>query len=413
MAKFSEKVQNWFEENWPNKDIDSLSLDELKQLKDEVVAARQQLKCKEDANKQLGNAAYGACANPGFYFFNQSLAADITGECRVLTKFMVDKMEDFFHEEIWNRKDLWEQFDIDLDISKKKWFQDRPIWCYSDTDSCYYQYGDLFKCMTPEWHKRYPTPKDKVEWMAKFNVEFIDKQNTEWIDAMYKERHVESVHAFEMELINTAQLNLAKKKYMKNVLWEKGKVYDHPKTKGTGIEIIKSTTPPLSRKILTELINLLIYEYSTMSHQEFIFFFMDRLEEYKKEFYAAPYDEISQSIGVNGYKKYVIDDTDTLQFGLRATPGVKGCARYNYLAHKNGHDDKRIYSGKMKYYNIRISQKVTDFFAYPFGELPEWAPKMDLATQWDKTIIQPINRFLEVMNIPAASVYGYQPSLFD
>ena len=42
----------------------------------------------------------------------------------------------------------------------------------------------------------------------------------------------------------------------------------------------------------------------------------------------------------------------------------------------------------------------TGYFGFPAGELPEWAPKMDKLKQWEKTIIDPINRFLEVMKIP-------------
>ena len=169
MSKFSENVDKWFNETWPEigiDNIDNLPLDKLRVLKDEVVAVRQQLKCTEDSIKQLGNAAYGACANPGFYFFNQSLAGDITGECRALTKFMVDKGEDFFHDEIWNRKDLWEKYDIDLDESKHNWLKDRPIWIYSDTDSIdknslllTKENNQIKKLTIEELYKRYGDPK--------------------------------------------------------------------------------------------------------------------------------------------------------------------------------------------------------------------------------------------------------------
>ena len=279
-------------------------------------------------------------------------------------------------------------------------------------NSVYTTYGEFFNCMTPEWHKRYPTREDKIKWIVKFNQEYMDEQNTEWIKEMYAARNAKSIHSFEMETAVNYQLNLAKKKYLKAIKWEKGHMYDHDKIKGTGIELARSTTPPKAKEILTKLLNHLIYDYSKMTHDEFVYFFADKLNEYKKEFYAANVDDISQSIGVNGYKKFVIDDENALQFNKGATPGVKGCARYNYLAHKNGEDDKRIYSGKMKYYNIRINAKTTDFFAYPFGECPKWAPRMDYGTQWDKTVIQPINRFLEVMKIPLANIGGIQIGLF-
>ena len=55
---------------------------------------------------------------------------------------------------------------------------------------------------------------------------------------------------------------------------------------------------------------------------------------------------------------------------------------------------------QIKYYNIRISEKNIGYFGFPAGELPEWSPKIDKITQWQKTVIDPINRFLEVMDIP-------------
>lgn len=312
----------------------------------------------------------------------------------------IEQLEDFNDEYV---------YDIEVDDDSHTFIADDIL----VHNSVYTQYGDLFRCMTHEWHKRHPTQRDKAEWIVKFNQEFMDSQNNKWIDEIYTPRHAKSVHSFELELVNTSQIDLKKKKYMKNVIFEKGKWYEHPKTKGTGIELVKSTTPKLCRKILTELINLLIYEYSDMSHNDFVTYFNHRLEEYHQQFCAAPIEDISQSIGVNGYQKYVIDDQDALVFAKKATPGVKACAQYNHLAHKNGHDELRIYSGKIKYYNIG-TEKVSGYFGFPSGQLPKWAPKMNYTIQWQKTIIEPINRFLEVMNIRKANPYGvYQQSLFD
>jgi hypothetical protein len=56
---------------------------------------------------------------------------------------------------------------------------------------------------------------------------------------------------------------------------------------------------------------------------------------------------------------------------------------------------------------------MTSFFGFPAGELPEWAPKMDKKLQWEKTIVEPINRFLEVMDFPKMNAENtLQMSLF-
>ena len=115
--------------------IENMSLQELKQFRIEVEDLRHEYSLLELAHKVLMNGLYGACANNYFYFFNPNLAADITGECRELTKTMWKDLENFFHETIWERKDLWKQFEFELDESKHDWYRKTPVSVYSDTDS--------------------------------------------------------------------------------------------------------------------------------------------------------------------------------------------------------------------------------------------------------------------------------------
>lgn len=133
--ELSKEIIELLNEHWPGKNIYEMSLEELEKMRVEVVELREEYTLLEMAMKTLGNAAYGASANEWFYFYNLALAADITGECRVLTKFMWDRLELFFHEDIWERKDLWERFDFALDESKHDWYREQPVSIYSDTDS--------------------------------------------------------------------------------------------------------------------------------------------------------------------------------------------------------------------------------------------------------------------------------------
>ena len=95
MTQFSEDIQNFLKNEYPNVDIDNMSLEDLKSFKEELINKRQEYTLLELAQKTLGNAAYGAAASPYFYFFDVNLAADITGECRNLTKTMWQKTEEF------------------------------------------------------------------------------------------------------------------------------------------------------------------------------------------------------------------------------------------------------------------------------------------------------------------------------
>ena len=387
--KFSEKFANLY----------NMSIEDLKTFRIEVEDLRHEYSLLELAMKLLGNGLYGCCANRFFYFYNIYLAGDITGECRNLTKTMWNNLEDWFHEGIWERKDLWKEFDFELDESKHDWYRTCTVSCYSDTDSVYVTFGNFFKCMTKEYQEKYKNKKDKIDWILNYCKKFQDKQNNQWCRDIYDPRHGKNVHEFELETISYAQIVLKKKKYLKGYAFVKGKYYDTPKVSGTGIELIKSTTPKLCRTILADLMNSLMFDYNTENKSQYIMEFNMKLAEYRKQFYNAPIEDISQSIGVGDYKKYVVDDENMLLFEKQCPVSVHAIARYNYLAHKNGQDNLRQLSGKIKYYNIRVGTN-NAYFGFPSGELPNWAPNMDKLTQWQKTVIDPINRFLEVMDIP-------------
>lgn len=134
--KWDDDVIKLFKEKFPNKDIYNMSLEDLQHLRDDVEALREEFSLIELAYKVLSNGAYGASANAkGFYFYNLAVAGDITGECRALTKYFWTHLEEFFHETIWERKDLWEKFGFELDETKRELCRSLPVSCYSDTDS--------------------------------------------------------------------------------------------------------------------------------------------------------------------------------------------------------------------------------------------------------------------------------------
>lgn len=406
-TKFSEDIQNLLDTVWKDKDMYSMSLDELKDFRAVVNNTREEYDLLQFGAKTLGNAAYGGCANPGMYFFNTELAGDITGECRATTRYMIDKVENFFRNDFWTRTDLQERFDYKLDESQHEWYNSTPIWVYSDTDSAYYQFGPLFKAMTPEYKEKYSTDEAKLDWIVKFSTQFLDKQNNVWLEELYGPRHAKNVHNFELETISKTAIYLKKKKYLKKLVYKDGKfMLNHPKISGTGIEIIKSTTPSLCRKIISDLTNVLMEDYYNYERDEFVMMFNEKLNVYRRQFYDACVNDIeavSQSVSIGDYKTYVVNDKDKLEFGLKAPVSVKAIAMYNYIAHQHGQDNLRTLSGKIKYY--RIDNKNT-MFGFPVGAFPEWAPKINKQEQWEKTVIDPINRFLEVMNIPLVNAAG-------
>lgn len=135
--KFDQDIIDLLQEHFNKtpEDLQEMSLQELQLFRSEVEDLRHEFWLLEMGAKLLGNGLYGCCANRFFYFYNMALAGDITGECRNLTKSMWNNLEYFFHETLWERKDLWKEFDFELDESKHDWYREQPISVYSDTDS--------------------------------------------------------------------------------------------------------------------------------------------------------------------------------------------------------------------------------------------------------------------------------------
>lgn len=322
---------------------------------------------------------------------------------------MIEEGFDYIIEDIESVEDIG-FFDEDEPVFDIEVEDDTHTFIGNDVlvhNSVYTTYGTFFDCWTPESLAKIPTQKDKIEWILNFNKKFVDKQNNQWCNELYAPRHGKNIHEFELETISYAQIGLKKKKYLKGYAFVKGKYFDKPKVSGTGIELIKSTTPKLCRVILKDLMESLLLEYDEHNKKEYLLQFNEKLRNYRREFYNAPIEDISQSVGVGNYKKFVINDKTCLELGKGCPVSVQAIARFNYFAHQNGEDNLLTYSGKIKYYNILLGWKgknpVTGFFGFPAGELPSWAPKIDKRTQWQKTVIDPINRFLEVMKIPLAN----------
>ena len=400
MKEFSEDIKKLLAERFPGRNIYDMDLNELKEFKEEVVDLRHEYALLENAYKVCANAGYGSSANEHFYFFLPKLASDITGECRNLTQTMWNDLETFFHETLWERTDIQEQFGFELDETKHDWYREQPISVYSDTDSVYTTYGSLFDAMTEESQKKFDTDEKKIQFILEFNKEFLDKQNTEWCENIFNPRHGNSIHEFELETISRAQINIKKKNYLKAYAFSKGKFFNPYKLSATGIELVKSSSPGFCRDKLPKILNKLMFELNSHNKEEFTMEFIHTMQQLRREFYMSDIEYISQSVNIGNYKKFVIDDKDSLEFEKGCPPSVHAIARYNYLAHKNGHDDLIVRSGKIKYYNTKLGENRNGFFGYPSGMLPDWAPPMNKIVQWEKTVIGPINRFLEVMDIP-------------
>jgi hypothetical protein len=96
---------------------------------------------------------------------------------------------------------------------------------------------------------------------------------------------------------------------------------------------------------------------------------------------------------------------------------VRAAANYNYALHNSKYKKRYqpIRSGeKVKYYHVKTQKEEENIFAFMSGSFPvEFAPPIDHDVQFSKSIVQPINRFVEAMGYaPVSSQIVVSTQLF-
>lgn len=213
---------------------------------------------------------------------------------------------------------------------------------------------------------------------------------------------VENKQDFELERISESIINLSKKKYIQNIVFEDGIFYDklsyiYPK----GVELVRSSTPAFAREKIVAIVKYLFSNPDTFNIKELL----KLVKNLRKEFELANIDDISSQSSVSNYNNKVLNDkTLPLQFVSGTHFAVKSAAHYNYLLMKNKSFQQKyefIKSGnKIKYYVCK-DVNITGMFAYIKGSFPiEFAPEICYDTQFQKSILSPINSIIEPLGLP-------------
>lgn len=388
-------------EDIKNLDISKLSEDEIKALKEES------LRCysNEQAIKLIINSIYGAFANEYFHFYNIAIAETVTLQGQDAIRFtekMVDRyFKEFFHKD----KALHKALNVPDD------FEVKPIkgnvWKYTDTDSGYLIFEEVMEAVN--WQG---SVKDFVLLLNNNRLaEFIKKVLNDYAT----ERHTENYLDFELETIAENAIWVAKKKYVQNIIWKDGKDYDHLSyIKTTGLEIIQSSTPAFCRQKLIDIVKFIFSKkkLSVKDNGELV----RLIKDLKKEFKLANIEKISMGRSISDYRKFVLNDQDSLELKSGCPIHVRAGGYYNYLLNQNPKYKGKyqlIQGGdKIKWYHADDS--FCEVFAYKVGDYPaEFAPKMNFEVQFQKTILDPLNRIIVPAGLPALNPsLAYTVSLF-
>lgn len=346
----------------------------------------------EQGTKIYLNSCYGAFGSPYFAFFDVDTAEAVTLQGQNLIKYAEKSMEHYF-QNFWHTDT---KTHLKLGISKVEKLSS-SVCIYIDTDSAYFCASEILqKC---DWKG---TPKD---FILKFYNVFFKEYLNKCFNIYAKKYNTENFQDFELEAISDAGIWLAKKKYVYNPIWKDPGVDIEPGTKITskGVEIVQSSTSKFVRDILNALLKYIFEKKKNFNPAEFA----NLLKKYKEEFKLKNVEDICPSSSIGDYEKHVLGDKEKLILGKGCPIHVRAAGVYNNILFNSKYKKKYqpIRSGeKVRYYFAKSNKQEDNVFGFISGSFPvEFAPQMDYDLQFSKNVIQPINRFIEAMQLAPIS----------
>jgi len=370
---------------------ETLSVEEIKAEILRLKKISDNCKNEEQGVKLTLNSIYGALGNQYFACFNTEVAESVTLQGQDLIKFAEKIINKYFHEH-WH---------LDTELHEKIGVRNvRPISAemviYVDTDSNYVNFGNVISSCDFDC-----TPLD---FILKLNDLRLAAYIKNCLDIYAKKWNTNNYQDFELEAISRNAIFLGKKKYIVNLTYEApGKHFvDLTRIKPTGIEIVQGGTPPFARE---KLIFLLKHLFETGRKFD-IRTFVKMLREIKSEFKIQKPESISIGVGVNNIEKFILNDTTKFEVAKGCPMHVRASGYHNYILNNSKYKAKYSLirsTEKIKYYFVAVNnEQENNVFGYLNGSYPyEYAPPIDFDAQFNRTILDPINRFIEVM--------GYNP----
>jgi len=361
----------------------------LENLKDEYNGIQHSIKI-------FINSVYGATASIYFTGYNVFVAEAITLQGQDLILFANSILDDYFlnhwHEDIETHKALG--------LTKVNKILAKTVAVYNDTDSTYMTFQPVLDSC--DWKGN---PKDFILKMKEVK---LDKYFDEQFEEYAKRYNTHNIQVFELEKIAYSGLMMAKKKYVLDIAWKDPGIDYKPQEKlaYTGVEIVQSSTPKFARKILKDLVNHIFVNGKKLDYSETV----QKLREYKKQFVMQDPNDIAKGVSIGDYEKYILDDRKEIALADKCPINVRSAAVYNHILFQSRWKGKYnlIKTGdKIKHYYCKGEYEVFGFLPgnYPY----EFAPEIDYDLQFEKIIIEPFNRFIEVLGfspIPGNLIYA-------
>ena len=350
---------------------------------------------EEQAIKIFINSVYGATASPFFVGYNVRVAEAITLQGQEMIKFVTKIINRYFSEFWYRDTELHQKLGLNR-IDRVT----REVAIYGDTDSCYITFEEVVAGC--DWTG---DPRELILGIYEHRLKaYLDKN----FNAFAQSMGTENIQNLEMETISYSAIFLKKKKYVLDMAWKTGEgrgiFYESTqKIKATGVEIAQSSTPAFARAKIKDLLKYIFNEKKKLNLKKFT----EILKREKEAFMLDNIENVSMSSNINDYEKGIANDRNKLVINSACPIHVRAAGYHNFLVNNSKWKNRYqlIKTGdKIRYYYAKVEGVGENVFAFSPASFPiEIAPKVDYDLQFSKCIIDPINRFILAIGLPAIS----------
>lgn len=410
---------------------------DINELKDEIKRLENMsayYDTKQLAIKKFLNSIYGSCASKYFIGFNVDIAEAITLQGQDLNHFSENAVNYYFknifpfdeelHKKLGIDTELAKQFDIDKGriteqkplIGKDFAFLKEPVSMViaGDTDSLYVEGNRVCAQLNIPHAER-----------TKFIVKLWEEGLEPYINQCYEDYAKKfncdkNVQKLELEKISDTSLMVAKKHYAMSECFLEPNIYLRPGDKVIykGLELIQGATPIFVRKCQDDFYRYILNWYDTNSTPPPFIEVYNKIKQYKSDFLKQNPNDISKSFSIGDYDKFILDDKNNIVVGEHCPIHVKAAGIANFILNKP--ENKRF---RTKYNRLKTRDKIKFYyttdpkypvFAFQPNKFPlEYAPSIDYNQQFEKLILEPINKIMDIMKYRnLTSDLCYTTSLF-
>jgi hypothetical protein len=268
-------------------------------------------------------------------------------------------------------------------------FKTKYDWCvYQDTDSIYLS-------LEPIVDKFY-SKLEITKIVSALSVICKEKIDPIINECCYNLQRYTNVYrdciSFKLEAISSKGFWTGKKRYALNVYENEGVVYNEPKLKIMGLEVVKSSTPQVIRDKLKNSVSLIL-NGSESDIQDYV-------EKVKEEFNSYSVEDICFPRSVNGIEKY--SDSKSI-YSLGCPIHTKGSLLYNHTIKEMNLQNKYQFIGEgdsIKFCYLKQPNPLKDIVLSFPGEFPKeigLERYVDYDKQYEKTFLEPLNGMLKAV----------------